>query len=586
MRWDVATWAAVALLLMAAETLAPGAFMLWMGFAAAAVFLGVLLGIKFTTLIFAFFVFFLLLWRAGGVWLSLSGTSIFLFILLLTNVFAFSGIEIDHGVKLALYIVSGILALSSFILAMVRKTIVTSLFVQTLVTATISMLLFAPWLGFQWYSFYKNNEPLPSFQAVLMGRPVSPVIPEVRVTAPEERTAEEEEKVNKLIEDVQEDGGAVKEELGRYQGFDRDAFHFLGLPFDVTLSKNVSGDYVTIGWVYLGLFGLIIFAGVSSSRATRRDSYLIGGLTLLSLYLLLRSYFQISWLEDGIMYILAIISRGAIQAASAGTVVQIIIVILAGLAVVGLWKKTEHDPWINVLFYATLLYGVWWTLLASGVVWYGVLLLVGLFPLAVYSMSQIEHFLGKKSIIWVILLLWILPMSLYRLTMTTTTVLGIVDKAGEMAYAQESVTSLDQRQFVLYKAGVLNEEEGFEFMNQEYYLAQKIFNKDESKIYRIGTLIPYFVEKNNERILTDNQLDIFFEKYMPHKDKNAFTEALKEGGFRYIIFDANTASIDQTTEKTLTRKVELFQEYVENNERLKQVPLTQRTGSVYIFEIL
>ena len=43
MRWDVATWAAVALLLMAAEALAPGAFMLWMGFAAAAVFLGVLL---------------------------------------------------------------------------------------------------------------------------------------------------------------------------------------------------------------------------------------------------------------------------------------------------------------------------------------------------------------------------------------------------------------------------------------------------------------------------------------------------------------------------------------------------------------
>ncbi|MCD9048013.1 NfeD family protein [Luteimonas sp. MHLX1A] len=43
MRWEVVAWAAVALLLFAAETLAPGAFMLWMGFAAAAVFLGVLL---------------------------------------------------------------------------------------------------------------------------------------------------------------------------------------------------------------------------------------------------------------------------------------------------------------------------------------------------------------------------------------------------------------------------------------------------------------------------------------------------------------------------------------------------------------
>lgn len=40
--WQVVTWAAVALLLFAAETLAPGAFMLWLGFAATAVFLVVL----------------------------------------------------------------------------------------------------------------------------------------------------------------------------------------------------------------------------------------------------------------------------------------------------------------------------------------------------------------------------------------------------------------------------------------------------------------------------------------------------------------------------------------------------------------
>ena len=43
MRWDVFAWAAMALLLFAAEAMAPGAFMLWLGFAAVAVFLGVLL---------------------------------------------------------------------------------------------------------------------------------------------------------------------------------------------------------------------------------------------------------------------------------------------------------------------------------------------------------------------------------------------------------------------------------------------------------------------------------------------------------------------------------------------------------------
>ena len=42
MRWDVFAWAALTLLLFAAEAMAPGAFMLWLGFAAAAVFLGVL----------------------------------------------------------------------------------------------------------------------------------------------------------------------------------------------------------------------------------------------------------------------------------------------------------------------------------------------------------------------------------------------------------------------------------------------------------------------------------------------------------------------------------------------------------------
>ncbi len=43
MRWDVSIWAALALVLMAAEALAPGAFMLWMGFAAAVMFVLALL---------------------------------------------------------------------------------------------------------------------------------------------------------------------------------------------------------------------------------------------------------------------------------------------------------------------------------------------------------------------------------------------------------------------------------------------------------------------------------------------------------------------------------------------------------------
>lgn len=58
MRWEVVGWAALALVLMAAEALAPGAFMLWMGFAAVAVFLAVWLvpGIPLLIQVLAFVV--------------------------------------------------------------------------------------------------------------------------------------------------------------------------------------------------------------------------------------------------------------------------------------------------------------------------------------------------------------------------------------------------------------------------------------------------------------------------------------------------------------------------------------------------
>jgi membrane protein implicated in regulation of membrane protease activity len=42
MRWEVYLWAAVALVLIAAETIAPGAFLMWLGFAAGVMFLLVL----------------------------------------------------------------------------------------------------------------------------------------------------------------------------------------------------------------------------------------------------------------------------------------------------------------------------------------------------------------------------------------------------------------------------------------------------------------------------------------------------------------------------------------------------------------
>jgi len=59
MRWDVVGWGALALLLFAAEAMAPGAFMLWIGIGAAAVFVIVALvpGVELLWQVVAFVVF-------------------------------------------------------------------------------------------------------------------------------------------------------------------------------------------------------------------------------------------------------------------------------------------------------------------------------------------------------------------------------------------------------------------------------------------------------------------------------------------------------------------------------------------------
>jgi membrane protein implicated in regulation of membrane protease activity len=63
MRWEVYAWAGLSLLLIAAETLIPGAFLMWLGFAAGVMFLVVLAvpglslltqAIAFTALSFVF----------------------------------------------------------------------------------------------------------------------------------------------------------------------------------------------------------------------------------------------------------------------------------------------------------------------------------------------------------------------------------------------------------------------------------------------------------------------------------------------------------------------------------------------------
>jgi hypothetical protein len=86
------------------------------------------------------------------------------------------------------------------------------------------------------------------------------------------------------------------------------------------------------------------------------------------------------------------------------------------------------------------------------------------------------------------------------------------------------------------------------------------------KVLRIGTSMNYFIDQNNTRVFEDNQLDNFtfiYNRYYGVKD--VMNAAMKKVGIEYVLFDLNTGSIDKTPDKSLTKKIEKFYDYVSNN---------------------
>lgn len=88
---------------------------------------------------------------------------------------------------------------------------------------------------------------------------------------------------------------------------------------------------------------------------------------------------------------------------------------------------------------------------------------------------------------------------------------------------------------------------------------------DTSPIYRIGTFIAYFIPDNNHRLLADPQLDQFkcIDDYFGNNDLITMKK-LKEAGFKYLILDLNTATIEKEPNGSLHQKANRFVEWVNN----------------------
>ncbi|OIO52881.1 hypothetical protein AUJ78_00680 [Candidatus Peregrinibacteria bacterium CG1_02_41_10] len=268
--------------------------------------------------------------------------------------------------------------------------------------------------------------------------------------------------------------------------------------------------------------------------------------------------------EKGILAYLLLSWKITMNTTTYGFYVDIGFVFLALL--VGLLIFIKPRPlsleWKIVIGF-TVIYWIGWTFLANGVIWYGLPGFAGI--LLILRKLLEETFSHHRSIFNLALgmiLLWFVLTFFVRF------------------YAYYNPYAL------LYTGRLISSTEFIESNLPTYPQIYSYINstpatpENPNYVYRIGTFITYFIEDNLNRVINDAQLDQFTYLYSEH-NQNLTNQRLKYSGVRFLVVDLNTATIDQTPDKTLTQKFHNLLEYLNANPGLNVIVNNQKLGILF-----
>ncbi len=385
----------------------------------------------------------------------------------------------------------------------------------------------------------------------------------------------------------------IREEIQRYMGYETLPERYLSLPYDMTMNTNVNGGFVDIGYLLLMFVPVVLLLGF-----LRKPQYGIA-IMVVSLVILSISTTTSFGIKRGIKdpinvdenvdnYIEAIpfwklpVSvtcahvyrklcyiyepvHNAIMPYSgkSDAITYPLLTLLFVLCFFLLQKRLEdYDKTttsiVNFLYMFTF---VWW-ILASGIIWYGYLILALGFALIVAALSKYGSDTSRLKKV---------AFGLFAFTAFSWVVMGYVYRISNHHFVTEdSAKLLFDIPSVKYQTGEFDEGDVINNLLPGVEKALDDINANPNAlIYRVGTFIPYFIKENDRRVLQDNQLGFFHKMTQNFKDRVTLTEALKASGYRYILVDLNTSSIDKTPEKSLTVKFNSFLGYLFGNQDLE-----------------
>jgi len=360
-----------------------------------------------------------------------------------------------------------------------------------------------------------------------------------------------------------------REEIQRYAGYEDLPVLYITLIYDTLLGSNIPVLYLDTGFILLVIFpflfitfnfrnnrlkwilyllfiGILLFLVIPSSYQT----FLKSGLTINSPFKNVFSQIFIEihkFLEPSFVLISELLSS-LTPYFSQITYPSLIIIFLIFL--VGFGKLfIEFSKEIQFLSISLLSIIFLWNLSSSGIPWYGLLA----FPIGLIILSKRNHL----AIIFLILFQLIMHLSarLARYEDSSSN----SNQLYESASAAWQTNQINQNKYKELLTGLPTE--------VIVYL-----NKDiESKIFRVGTNLHFFITKNDKRVFQDNHLDFFDEISNKKLNINRVNKILKKRGFKFMIVDLTYYSLDKTPEKSLKKKYDLFFEYLSQNNGIRLI---------------
>jgi hypothetical protein len=229
------------------------------------------------------------------------------------------------------------------------------------------------------------------------------------------------------------------------------------------------------------------------------------------------------------------------------------------------WSK--RGRWLRWMFLATCFLLLQWAFFANGILWYGIGMFLGL-------AVGLEAFVSRA------------PDNVNKVVMSVFLFLSFIITFANRFWQYGQQENLYTYPFGIVSAAAMQERTIPHYSNIADTVLQRARSMPQTPyVYRVGTFIPYFIPQNLEILpVADNQLDLFT---CLNQDNNpALTlKRLKALGFNSVIFDTNTATIEQDPNGTLHKKVNAFVTFLNNTTLGLQVVVNDPGGGI-VFVVL